>query len=196
MHTYPVVLTYGKDKDDAIERVTEWVDRQFNAHDQSIYDYGGPVEPDRCEDPEDRCRSATEPQVQENIKARLETEKNIFRENWAKLKAFVEAFKDRDIPPMKFASDDKSETFVVSYKVAVGISHLIESGSEVKERKEPAWMGLYAARKLADLHNCIDSGREDFCIEATLYTIDEESQQAIENGEWTNIWAVLCDFHF
>jgi len=193
MHVYPLVLTYGKNKKDAMDRVSCWVDDQFYAHRQSVYDYGGPLEPSRCDDP---CRSAADDEVQGDIKVCLETEKNIFRENWAKLRAYVEAFKERDIPPMGFLSSDESETFTVVYKIAVGVSSITKSGTSVTRLDEPAWAGLYAARKLSNLQYCVEGGRGDFCVDAMLYTIDEESQRAIESGEWEGIWAVICDFHF
>lgn len=193
MHCYPVVLVSADDKKDATARVTSWIDSQFEENGQRIYDYGGPVEESRCEKPEEACRPASE--VVDNIKSRIEQEKDVLRQHWRILRDYVEAFKDRDIPPM--AMSETSDTFKTSYKLAIGIGPIIASGTEMNEKKMAAWQGLYSARHLHDMNDHIEESREFFkTTEAMLYTIDDESQEALDSGEWDGIWAVLCDFHF
>jgi hypothetical protein len=196
MHCYPVVLVSANSKEAAIGRVTGWIDSQFESYGQSIYDYGGPIEENRCENTEDACRPASE--VIDNIKNRVEQEKDVLRQHWTILKAYVEAFKDQDIPPMSFFSEkENAHRFKVTYKLAIGISPLIESGAEMKEKDMAAWQGIYSARRLGHMNDHIEESREFFkTTEALLYTIDTESQEALESGEWNGVWAVLCDFHF
>lgn len=192
MHTYPVVLVHADDKESAIKQVTSWVDTQFEENGQRVYDYGGPVTEDRIEDKDDICRPAAE--VVKNIKGRIKTEKNEAKKCWSIVKAFVEKYKDMDLPPEKFTAKD---TFPVTYKVGIGIQHLVEAGEEIKQENYPASMGLYHMSHLRRMFSHWEEGRERFItVDACLYTIDGESQQALETGEWDGIWAVVCDFHF
>jgi hypothetical protein len=194
VHTYPIVLVHAETAEEAKELVTSWVDTQFEENGQRVYDYGGVVSEDRVEE-EDKdkiCLPASE--VVDRVKSHVTTEENAAKQNWAILKSFVEAYKGHDLPPAKF---NAKETFSVSYTLAIGIQHLVKAGTEVKRDNYPASLGLYNASKLAHMFDHWGEDRERFTTtDACLYTIDTESQEALNTGKWDGIWAVVCDFHY
>lgn len=176
MISYPWILVEGKNKEEAVEAATIWLDGQ----EECPYD--------ECKVTKEVIRGGTK-EFRDAVKVAIENEHRVLREHWDIARAFLNSFKE---PP-----SNESERFKATYRVGYGIGpgEILKAGTEIKDDDLSAGMGYFHTRKLDPIHLHMDGRDRAISNDASLYDgrDDREKCPPIEAGE--ECWLVMLDCH-